>query len=218
MVLALSTRAPFETCLLLRAKANSQQGGSSYAGDLPDGQFADPCVQPPFQKKFFFTVDANQIYIRCVPSHTEGRFANVTDVGAGCGGRGGARDGRCQSGRRSRVVLTPRRWCQVGGSNFADDGGKRARSPGSAKKTVKTIARGMPGVSGVTVVTNARVYYPPRAAAGAPNARHSLRPLSFRAKLHAHLGRFASRECGGVPMECCSSPRPACGERSETQR
>ncbi len=28
--------------------------------------------------------------------------------------------------------------------------------------TVKTIARGMPGVSGVTVVTNARVYYTTR--------------------------------------------------------
>jgi hypothetical protein len=34
-----------------------------------------------------------------------------------------------------------------------------ANKPGhkSAKETVKTIARGMPGVSGVTVVTNARV-------------------------------------------------------------
>ena len=28
----------------------------------------------------------------------------------------------------------------------------------------------------MTVVTNARVYYTPRAAAGAPGARHSLRP------------------------------------------
>jgi hypothetical protein len=46
----------------------------------------------------------------------------------------------------------------------------------------KTIARGMPGVSGVTVVTNARVYYPTRAAAGAPGARHSLRPLKERAE------------------------------------
>jgi hypothetical protein len=34
-----------------------------------------------------------------------------------------------------------------------DDGGKQARSPGSTKETVKTIARGMPGDSGVTVVT-----------------------------------------------------------------
>src|ERR1700724_3178377 len=32
-------------------------------------------------------------------------------------------------GRRSRVVLTPRRWCQVGGSNSAGDGGQRARAP-----------------------------------------------------------------------------------------
>ncbi len=31
----------------------------------------------------------------------------------------------------------------------------------------KTIARGMPGVSGVLVVTNARVTYTTRAAAGA---------------------------------------------------
>jgi hypothetical protein len=38
---------------------------------------------------------------------------------------------------------------------------------GEQKETVKTIARGMPGVSGVTVVTNARVYYTTRAAAGA---------------------------------------------------
>jgi hypothetical protein len=35
----------------------------------------------------------------------------------------------------------------------------------------------MPGVSGVTVVTNARVFYTTRAAAGASGARHSLRPL-----------------------------------------
>ncbi|WP_291556567.1 hypothetical protein, partial [Bradyrhizobium sp.] len=35
----------------------------------------------------------------------------------------------------------------------------------------------MPGVSGVTVVTNARAFYTTRAAAGAPGARHSLRPL-----------------------------------------
>jgi energy-converting hydrogenase Eha subunit G len=33
------------------------------------------------------------------------------------------------------------------------DGGKKARSPESTKETVKTIARGMPGVSGVTVLT-----------------------------------------------------------------
>jgi hypothetical protein len=46
----------------------------------------------------------------------------------------------------------------------------------------------MPGVSGVTVVTNACAFYTPHAAAGASSARHSLRPLisegrTFRVKL-----------------------------------
>jgi hypothetical protein len=36
----------------------------------------------------------------------------------------------------------------------------------------------MPDVSGVTVVTNSRVYYTTRAAADAPSVRHSLRPLT----------------------------------------
>src|SRR5664279_2617868 len=54
-----------------------------------------------------------------------------------------------------------------------------ARKPGhrgEREAAVKTIARGMPGVSGVTVVTNARAFYTTRAAAGAPSARHSLLP------------------------------------------
>jgi hypothetical protein len=59
----------------------------------------------------------------------------------------------CACGRRSRVVLTPRRRRQVCGGNSAGDGDKQARSPGSTKETVKTIARGMPGETGVTVVT-----------------------------------------------------------------
>src|ERR1019366_3718819 len=54
----------------------------------------------------------------------------------------------------------------------------------------------MPGDSGVTVVTNARVTYTPRAAAGASGARHSLRPLMakggiFPAKLARRRGEIA---------------------------
>src|ERR1700676_278551 len=48
---------------------------------------------------------------------------------------------------------------------------------GEHEVTVKTIARGKPDDSGVPVVTNARVYYTPRAAAGALDTRLSLRPL-----------------------------------------
>jgi hypothetical protein len=51
-------------------------------------------------------------------------------------------------------------------------------------------------ISGVTVVTNARVLYPTRAAAGALGARHSLRPLmseggTFLVKLAPTSGETA---------------------------
>ena len=76
-------------------------------------------------------------------------------------------DERCCSVRRSRVVLTPRRWRQVRGvasaqpgldkTISAGDGGKRARSPGRARrKPLKPLRAGMPGDSGVLVVTRVR--------------------------------------------------------------
>jgi hypothetical protein len=47
----------------------------------------------------------------------------------------------------------------------------------STKEGVKTIARGMPGEPGVTVVTTLVCFlFFAREAAGAPSARHSLRP------------------------------------------
>jgi hypothetical protein len=57
------------------------------------------------------------------------------------------------------VVLTPRRWCQVGGGNSAGDGVNKPITGESTKKTVKTIARGMPGDLGVTVVTNSCAFH-----------------------------------------------------------
>ena len=64
-------------------------------------------------------------------------------------------------GRRSRVVLTPRRWRQVGERDFTDDGDKKARSPGRARnKLLKPSRAGMPGDPGATVVTNACVLLP----------------------------------------------------------
>ena len=63
-----------------------------------------------------------------------------------------------------------------------DDGGKKARSPGRVRrKPLKPLRGECRAFSGVTAVTNARVYYTPRAAAGASGARHSLRPLIERA-------------------------------------
>jgi len=39
----------------------------------------------------------------------------------------GAVDDGIRGGRRRRVVLAPRRWCQAGGSNSTGDGGQKAR-------------------------------------------------------------------------------------------
>jgi hypothetical protein len=56
---------------------------------------------------------------------------------------GGATDERTACGRRSRVVLTPRRWRQVGERQaFADDGGKQARSPRRARRKPLKPLRG----------------------------------------------------------------------------
>jgi hypothetical protein len=49
------------------------------------------------------------------------------------------------SGRRSRVVLTPRRWRQVARNDLRGDGDKKARSPGRARrKPLKPFVQGMP--------------------------------------------------------------------------
>src|SRR5260370_15162000 len=57
----------------------------------------------------------------------------------------------------------------------------------------------MPGDPGVTVVTNSRVFYTTREAAGASSARHSLRPLQLRRrKVQVKL----AQTCGGIAKLC----------------
>jgi hypothetical protein len=75
----------------------------------------------------------------------------------------------------------------------------------------------MPGVSGVTVVTNARVYYTPRAAAGASGARHSPCPLNFREHdFTAKLARIVRRDRELVTSGHCQRSEDSilclCGE------
>jgi hypothetical protein len=109
-------------------------------------------------------------------------------------------DERCSCVRRSRVVLTPRRWRQVRGVASArpgldktyplGDGGKRARSPGRARrKPLKPLRAGMPGDAGVLVVTRVRsTTTSAHEAAGATGTRRSPRPLwaDDSAKPRAH--------------------------------
>ena len=57
-------------------------------------------------------------------------------------------------GRRSRVVLTPRRWRQVGGSHFCRRWWQTSPvTRESPEETVKTIAQGNAGCPGEPVVT-----------------------------------------------------------------
>ena len=60
----------------------------------------------------------------------------------------------------------------------------------------KTIARGMPGVSGVTVVTNACAFYHCARGCGRAERPAFPAPSVFRRRdVEAKLGRIASRKC-----------------------
>src|SRR6266403_1927826 len=66
---------------------------------------------------------------------------------------------------------------------------------GEREVSRKTIARGMPGRSGVTVVTMLVCFvYFAREAAGALGARHSLRPLISRGERLRHNSGISCRE------------------------
>src|SRR5713226_132663 len=112
--------------------------------DLPDGHF---CVESPLQKYFASPVGQIISTNSRHPTPPEGRIAIVTDAGCGCGGRGsvlratglqgGLRsvsdqqhaDERCCCVRRSRVVLTPRRWRQVRGGQVGPTGRRQNLNP-----------------------------------------------------------------------------------------
>ena len=77
--------------------------------------------------KFGLTVGRSRI-IAILSRPDKGAFRDRHEREAGCGGRFGAFDEWRQGGRRSRVVLTPRRWRQVGENKFSP--AMVARKPG----------------------------------------------------------------------------------------
>ena len=157
-----------------------------------------------------------------VPHHAEGRFAIVTDVGSGMRWTRYVTRRRTYRVRRSRMVLAPRRWRQVGddASHHADDGGKRARSPGRLRISRRTIAQGMPAAPAEPVVL-------PRAfcctrTMGAARTRHSLRPLtSSRAVPMQNSDPMRRENAGARPHEWCSfslSPQAGRGSAAPSVR
>src|SRR5258708_23706187 len=100
----------------------------------------------PREKIFLFSPDPTRIYIHCVPSHSEGRLAIVTNAGrdavdaAVSGTRVLTNDAMPgEAFWRSRALRTVKT-CGSGtptlvssSQAIADDGGKKARSPGRAR-------------------------------------------------------------------------------------
>src|SRR5882672_8956607 len=158
-------------------------------GLVPDGQISssiDFAVQSPLQKYFaspvgqIISTNSRHPVPRRGAYHdrherwdgmrwTRQRFARD-----GIAGQVGERpvsdqqraDERCCSVRRSRVVLTPRRWRQVRGVKSAQPGldktyplttvAKQPDHRGARRKPLKPLRAGMPGDSGVLVVTRVR--------------------------------------------------------------
>ena len=93
---------------------------------------------------------ANQKYIHAIPPRHEGRYGQSSrNVRRGSGGRVSAHRRSAGSVRRSRVVPTPRRWCQACERSRATV----TRTPGTprrARNKSSNIARGMPDVFGCT--------------------------------------------------------------------
>jgi hypothetical protein len=131
------------------------------------------------EKKFFFEFNLIWVVQPPLQKYSHSLLTQITCISVAVSPhwRGGSRSSRTRGGmrwtrhviktndiargRRSRVVLTPRRWRQVL-EKQASWGRWWQTGPvtrESAEETVKTIARGMPGVSGVTVVTCLRAFY-----------------------------------------------------------
>ena len=134
----------------------------------PDGQITTrraKCCPAPFAKIFRFFRSANHLYIVPHPvPDTEGRWPSSTDVERGMRwtrrrapafAKASAdwhlarrslwrrrETSAVACGRRSRVVLTPRRWRQVLRRDPQGDGGKKARSPGRARRKPLKPSRG----------------------------------------------------------------------------
>jgi hypothetical protein len=107
------------------------------------------------------------------------------------------------------VVLTLRRWRQVGEKCLAGDGDNKARSPGRARrKPLKPLRAGMPGESGEPRGDYARMLSI-FCMRGCGCTEHPAFPTpSFcLGRIFVHdSGADAPRECGGVSL-LASSPR-----------
>jgi hypothetical protein len=145
-----------------------------------------------------------------IPAHTQGAFRDRHGRRAGMRWTRAALLTRALiCGRRSRVVLTPRRWRQASQKYLRGDGGKKARSPGRARnKPLKPSRAGMPGDPGATVVTNSCAFYTLRTrlrVQPAPGIPHALCWADRSCTTRAHRAARV-RKCVCVPRMLRSTP------------
>jgi hypothetical protein len=153
------------------------------------------CMSSPFCKNILIFRRPKSVYNPAVPSHRGGGSRSSRT-------RGGMRwtlmaplTNRARGGRRSRVVLTPRRWCQAGGVIRRRRWQTSPVTGESTKETVKTIARGMPGDSGVTVVTCSCAFFIRTRGCGCIERPAFPAPSDWRVrKFLANLGRVTPRD------------------------
>ena len=152
--------------------------------------------------------------------------AIVTERGAGCDGRLLRQVLRHRTKRWQRTAKS----CGPGAATLAlpaggllpHNGGKKGRSPGRARISRKTIARGKPGCLGCTCQIRVRSFITiAHGAAGAVGARLSLRPLFRRGttrlqnsgKLCREIAASCQSQGGAFPIAHISSAAKA-GRRS----
>ena len=132
---------------------------------------------------------------------------------AGC-----ASDESAPCGRRSRVVLTPRRWRQAGGV-FSPVTVSTSRSPGSARISRKPLRAGMSGVfRWLAVNTRVHTYYPMRTRGCGCIGRPAFpTPSVFRADVFSKpraRGAARSRRCV-IPSLRAQRSNPCCNTKKE---
>ena len=177
----------------------SVSSGKSVAGVF------DPACQGLVAKNILLFRIFGLSYISLCPVPPKGRFAIVTDAGRDAVDADGASDEGAGCGRRSRVVLAPRRRRQVLRGHPC--GATETNQPdlrGEHEVSRKTIARGMPGVTGVTCMLVCAFYSILHTRPwGASSARHSLRP--FRGRGDRNQTNLAQQPAAGL-RRCVRSP------------
>ena len=166
----------------------------------PTGNTANQCPALN-QKIFWFTSDPNHLHIFRHPGPHRGAFRDRHERRVGMRWTRVALLTRAHPcGRRSRVVLTPRRWRQVL-EKYASWERWWQESPvtkESAKETVNTVACGNAGCPGATVVTNACAHYTSRTRLRVQRAPGIPHALSWADHSGTTRARSAPREGGGV--------------------